>query len=96
MLTELLGGLWLLIRIRRSGVGGAYSDDTQMQLALGELRIYGATAPIGVGNWGPLRDDERCLPFVDCLLTHRYYVPHCMTREQFAANVAETAACPGV
>ena len=39
-----------------------------------------------------MRDDERCLPFVDCLLTHRYYVPHCMTRAQFAANVAETAA----
>lgn len=62
-----------------------------LEQSANELRAHGATAPIGVGNWGPLRDDERCLPFVDCLLTHRYYVPHCMTREQFATNVAETA-----
>jgi hypothetical protein len=57
-----------------------------------ELRSHGATAPIGVGNFGPVRDDERCVGFVDAILTHRYYVPHCMTLETFAANVAETAA----
>lgn len=57
-----------------------------------ELRCLGATAPIGVGNFGPVRDDERCVHFVDCLLTHRYHVPHCMTYEQFTVNVAETAA----
>ena len=56
-----------------------------------ELRRLGAVAPIGVGNYGPVQDDECVLGFVDCLLTHRYHVPHCMTEEEFTANVAETA-----
>ena len=38
---------------------------------------------------GPFRDDER-VHFVDCILTHRYYVPHCMTLENFRENVQET------
>ncbi len=56
-----------------------------------ELRNLGVGAPIGVGNYGPLNDDEDVVGFVDCLLTHRYHVPHCMAYDQFVANVTETA-----
>ncbi|WDE95286.1 glycoside hydrolase family 43 protein [Lentisphaera profundi] len=55
-----------------------------------ELRTHGVQAPIGVGNFGPVRDDERVLDFVDCIMTHRYYVPHCMTLEKFRENVKQT------
>ena len=62
-----------------------------LEKSAGELRDAGVTAPIGVGNYGPLNDDEDVVGFVDCLLTHRYHVPHCMAYEQYVANVAETA-----
>jgi hypothetical protein len=65
---------------------------TLLQASADELRKHGVTAPIGVGNYGPVHDDERCVGFVDCLLTHRYHVPHCMTEERFIANVNETVA----
>ena len=55
-----------------------------------ELRKIGVTAPIGVGNYGPVKDDERVVDFVDCILTHRYYVPHCMTLDKFKENVSQT------
>jgi hypothetical protein len=61
-----------------------------LEKAAEELRQHGALAPIGVGNYGPLKDDERVVGFVDCILTHRYYVPHCMTLDDFKANVAQT------
>lgn len=65
---------------------------TLLEMAAAELRKCGVTAPIGVGHYGPAHDDERSVAYVDCLLTHRYYVPHCMSREKFVANVNETVS----
>jgi hypothetical protein len=63
---------------------------TLFRASADELRKHGVTAPIGVGNWGAVADDVLCIDFVDCLLTHRYRVPHCMTVEKFRENVTKT------
>jgi hypothetical protein len=61
-----------------------------LQGAAAELRACGARGPIGVGNWGKPEDDRLCAPFVDCLLTHRYWAHQYMKFEWFEHNVRAT------
>lgn len=64
---------------------------TILEAAAGELRALGAKQPIGVGNWGKLEDDELCLGFVDCLLSHRYWAYPAMEKyEWFEYNLGQT------
>lgn len=61
-----------------------------LEAAAAELRALGAKSPIGVGNWGKIEDEEDCLPFVDCLLSHRYFAYKVMKFEWYVYNVSTT------
>jgi len=61
-----------------------------LEAASAELRALGAQSPIGVGNWGELKDEEECRPFVDCLLSHRYFADKCMQFDRYVHYVGTT------
>jgi hypothetical protein len=61
-----------------------------LEAAAAELRDLGAKSPIGVGNLGKIEDEEDCLPFVDCLLSHRYFAYKVMKFDWYVYNVGTT------
>jgi hypothetical protein len=63
-------------------------------LAATAQRLRAATpgVPIGVGNWGKAQDDRDVAPFIDVLLTHRYWAHQYMRFEDFVHNLHDTIA----